>query len=143
MKKLFILFIVLIAVIGYQTVSADDSAEVKLIKIMFTELQKSWNGKDTEAYRSFWLDGAKIITKRGRVFTMNSKGNDQDNKGMLKRMKDEERKYNPQKIEILSPEKAKALVKFNCTECPAAGMTMEYELIKKNGKWLIQQQKAL
>jgi hypothetical protein len=147
-RFLTLFIVILIAVLlGCQTsetalqppdpaVASASSADIQEISKVFSQLEKTWNGKDVKGYKSLWLPGAEIITKRGQTLIVTA----EEDPGMLDRMKAEWRKYkvDPNKIQV-NADKASAVVYFDSSD---GGLTMDYRLERKDGTWLITQQSA-
>jgi hypothetical protein len=111
-----------------------DSTEILAI---FSGLEETWNNKDVQGYKSYWLPGAKIITHRGEVHTMNHSYPDPS---LQARMLGDKQKYecNPEDIKVVG-DTATAKVKV---QSKGWKLMLAYKLIKQDGKWLIAEQKA-
>lgn len=110
--------------------------EVTAIKKLFDGLEKSWNNKDVKLYLGYWVDGAKIITHRGKTFTIKKNA---DITGTLNRMREEWRTYKIEKIIKIENDAAAISINFECTK---GRLKMYYDLVKQNGQWLIIKQDA-
>lgn len=105
------------------------NADENTIIAFFAGLEKAWNGKDPEAYKSYWMRDGVFVNREGKEFLTRR----EPNRSMLRRMEKETEKYKVTKIS-LKEDKAQVLVEFSSN---GRELDLVFDLVKQDGQWKI------